>query len=99
MNIDISQLVYIARGNWPQDKKPTGIVRSCQLIRSTDSTSAMGLPPEDFVFVVDDVLQEVRETQPGFEKLIAPMDKKGAHFFVNQKIHFTQNIEYLLVNG
>ncbi len=84
MNIDISQLVFIARGNWPQEKKPTGIVRSCQLIRSTDSTSAMGLPPEDFVFVVDDVLEEVRETQPGFEKLIAPMDKKGAHFFVNQ---------------
>ena len=84
MNIDISQLVFIARGNWPQEKKPAGIVRSCQLIRSTDSTSAMGLPPEDFVFVVEDVLQEVRETQPGFEKLEAPMDKKGAHFFVNQ---------------
>lgn len=44
----------------------------------------MGLPPEDFIFVVEDVLNEVRETQPGFEQLQAPMDKRGAHFFVNQ---------------
>ncbi len=84
MNIDISQLVFLARGNWPQDKKPSGIVRSCQAIRSTDSTSAMGLPPEDFVFVVEDVLEEVRETQPGFKNLQAPMDKEGTFFFVNQ---------------
>ncbi len=84
MSIDISQLVYIARGNWPQELKPTGIVRSCQGIQATDSTSAMGLPPEDFVFVVQDVLEEVRDTQPDFEKLQAPMDKKGAFFFVNQ---------------
>jgi Fe-S oxidoreductase len=84
MNIDISQLVFFARSNWPQEEKPSGIVRSCQLIRSTDSTSAMGLPPEDFVFVVQDVLEEVRVTQPAFKNLQAPMDKKGAFFFVNQ---------------
>lgn len=84
MSIDISQLVFLARGNWPQEEKPSGIVRSCQLIRATDSTSAMGLPPDDFVFVVEDVLEEVRQTQPEFKDLQAPMDKKGAHFFVNQ---------------
>ncbi len=84
INIDISQLVYIARGGWPHDKKPSGIIRSCELARSTDSTSAMGLPPDDFVFVVDDVLEEVRELQPRFKDMLAPMDKKGAHFFVNQ---------------
>lgn len=84
MSIDVSQLVFLARSNWPREEKPAGIVRSCQLIRSTDSTSAMGLPPEDFVFVVQDVLEEVRELQPDFKNLQAPMDKKGAHFFVNQ---------------
>ncbi|MBW2682393.1 MAG: (Fe-S)-binding protein [Deltaproteobacteria bacterium] len=84
MSIDVSQLVFLARSNWPQEKKPSGIVRSCQLIQSTDSTSAMGLPPEDFVFVVQDVLEEVRELQPKFKNMQAPMDKKGAHFFVNQ---------------
>ena len=49
-----------------------------------DSCSAMGASPEDFMFVVEDVLEEVRETQPGWEKLEAPMDKKGARFFLTQ---------------
>jgi Fe-S oxidoreductase len=84
MNIDISQLVFLARGNWPKESKPAGIVRSCELARSTDSTSAMGLPPEDFVFVVEDVLEEVRRQQPMFAGMQAPIDKKGAHFFINQ---------------
>ncbi len=84
MSIDISQLVFLARSNWPRELKPAGIVRSCELIQATDSTSAMGLPPEDFVFVVADVLEEVRSSQPAFAHLQAPMDKKGAHFFVNQ---------------
>ncbi len=84
LNIDISQLVFLARGNWPKENKPAGIVRSCELTRSTDSTSAMGLPPDDFVFVVEDVLKEVRELQPRFSKMVAPMEKKDAFFFVNQ---------------
>ena len=72
MSIDVSQLVFLARGNWPEDRKPTGIVRSCQLAQATGSTSAMGMPPADFVSVVDEVLQEVRSTQPGFARLQAP---------------------------
>ncbi len=84
MNIDISQLVFLARGNWPKEKKPSGIVRSCELILSNDSTSAMGVPPADFEFVVQDVLEEVQETQPRFKDLKAPMNKVGAHFLVNQ---------------
>jgi len=75
MSIDIAQLVFYARGQWPNDKKPSGIVRSCELTRSTESTSAMGLPPEDFVFVVEDVLEEVREQQPEFSNIQAPMDR------------------------
>jgi hypothetical protein len=44
----------------------------------------MGLPPEDFVFVVEDVLEEVRDQQPQFKEMLAPIDKQGAEFFVNQ---------------
>lgn len=84
MSIDVAQLVFLARGNWREDRKPSGIVRSCQLTRSTDSTSAMGIPPADFVSVVEEVLQEVRATQADFRQLQAPIDKRGAHFFVNQ---------------
>ena len=31
MNIDVSQLVYLARGRWPTDQRPAGIARSCEL--------------------------------------------------------------------
>jgi hypothetical protein len=46
--------------------------------------SAMGASVEDWTFVVEDVLEEVRETQPGWEELQAPMDKAGAMFCLNQ---------------
>ncbi|MCF8179731.1 MAG: (Fe-S)-binding protein [Sulfuritalea sp.] len=84
MSIDISQLVFLARGNWPADKRPKGIAQSCKLARLNESTSAMGMRPDDFVFVVEDVLEEVHAEQPAFAHLQAPMDKSGAHFFVNQ---------------
>ena len=48
------------------------------------SCSAMGASEEDFQFVVEDVLEEVRETQPQWKDLQAPVDKPGAHFFLTQ---------------
>ena len=84
MSIDVSQLVFLARGNWPEDRKPSGIVRSCQLAQASDSTSAMGMPGADFVSVIGEVLEEVHATQPDFRHLRAPIDRQGAHFCVNQ---------------
>lgn len=84
MSIDVSQLVFVARGHWPTAKKPAGIVRSCQATLGTDSTSAMGMAPDDFAATVGEVLQEVREAQPAFAHLQAPVNKQGAFFFVNQ---------------
>ena len=40
--------------------------------------------PEDFQFVVEDVLEEYREAQPEFAEMEAPIDKEGAEFFLNQ---------------
>jgi hypothetical protein len=44
----------------------------------------MGASPDDFTFVVEDVLEEYREAQPEFADMQAPIDKKGAYFFLNQ---------------
>jgi hypothetical protein len=52
-------------------------------LRNT-SGSAMGTPEEDFRFVVEDMLEEVRADQPCWEDLQAPIDKQGAHFFLSQ---------------
>ena len=49
-----------------------------------DSCSAMGTSPEDFRFVVEDILEEYREEQPEFKEMEAPIDKQGAEFFLNQ---------------
>ncbi len=84
MKIDIPQLVYIARSSWPRESRPKGILGSCDMALRTESCSAMGASPEDFTFVVEDVLEEYREAQPEFKDMQAPIDKKGAYFFINQ---------------
>jgi ferredoxin len=84
MKIDIPQLIYHARASWPREKRPKGILGSCDMALRNDSCSAMGASPEDFQFVVEDVLEEYREAQPDFADMQTPIDKKGAYFFLNQ---------------
>jgi ferredoxin len=84
MKIDIPALVYEARASWPREERPKGILGSCDMALKNDSCSAMGTPPDDFRFVVEDVLEEVHENQPEWKDLQAPFDKQGAEFFLNQ---------------
>ena len=84
MKIDIPQLVYNARGLRPRDQRPKGILGSCDMALRNESGSAMGTSPDDFVFVVQDVLEEFQESQPEFAEMEAPIDKEGAEFFLNQ---------------
>jgi len=84
MKIDIPQLVFNARATWPREERPKGILGSCDMALKTESCSAMGTSPEDFVYVVGDVLEEYREAQPEFADMEAPIDKEGAEFFLNQ---------------
>lgn len=84
MKINIPQLVYNARATWPREERPKGILGSCDMALINESCSAMGASPEDFKFVVEDVLEEYREAQPEFADMEAPVDKKGAYFFLNQ---------------
>ncbi|MDR3088639.1 MAG: (Fe-S)-binding protein [Desulfobulbaceae bacterium] len=84
MGINFPGLIMEARNLTPREQRPRGILQSCDMQLKNDSTSATGTPPDEFQFVVEDVLNEVRETQPGWENLQAPIDKQGAHFFVSQ---------------
>jgi len=84
MKIDIPQLVYNIRGKRPREDRPKGILGSCDMALRNESCSAMGDTPEDFQFVVEDVLEEYREAQPEFKDMEAPIDKQGAEFFLNQ---------------
>jgi ferredoxin len=84
MKIDIPQMIYQARKFLPREERPKGILGSCDMALRNDSCSAMGATPEDFQFVVEDVLEEYREAQPEFKDMEAPVDKEGAEFFLNQ---------------
>ena len=84
MQINIPQLVYKARQAWPREKRPRGIVNSCDVAMKNPGHSAMGASSEDLEFVIEDVLEEVKETQEGQEKLVAPINKEGATYFLNQ---------------
>jgi heterodisulfide reductase subunit C len=78
MKIDIPQLVYNARALRPREERPKGILGSCDMALRNASTSAMGTSPDDFVFVVEDVLEEYQEAQPEFAEMQAPIDKDRA---------------------
>jgi heterodisulfide reductase subunit C len=84
MKIDIPQLVFNVRNRWAKEGQPKGIRTSCEMAFKHDTCSAMGASVEDWKFVVEDVAEEVRDTQPGFENIPVPMDKQGANFFLNQ---------------
>jgi ferredoxin len=84
MKIDIPQLVFHLRQTRPRDQRPKGILGSCDLALVHDTCSAMGTSEEDWRFVVQDVADEVRQLQPGFETMAVPMDRQGATYFLNQ---------------
>lgn len=84
MKIDIAAIVHEARQLWPREKRPKGIIGSCDMALRNTSGSAMGTSEEDFEWVVGDILDEIHETQPDWEHLKAPVDKKGAQFFLTQ---------------
>lgn len=84
MGIDIPRLVYYARQSWPREERPKGIRGSCDQALQTEGNSAMGASSEDFQFVVEDVLEEVRETQPRFKDMQVSINREGADFFLNQ---------------
>ena len=84
MKINIPQLVFNVRASWPREKRPKGILNSCDVALKNDTCSAMGATEEDWQFVVEDVLEEYQEAQPEFKEMQAPIDKKGATYFLNQ---------------
>ncbi len=82
MSINIPGLVYNMRASWDRDKRPKGIRNSCdQHIRTGN---AMGAPSEDFQWTVEDVAEEIRESQPEFKDLQVTVDRKGAKMVLNQ---------------
>ena len=84
MNIDIPQMVFFVRKNWPENRRPEKMVNLCRTSSTTDTCSSKGLDKEDFKFIVAETADTVREEIPGFETFNVPLDRKGAELFLNQ---------------
>ncbi|MBT3177584.1 MAG: (Fe-S)-binding protein [Desulfobacula sp.] len=84
MKVDIPLLVSIIRSQWPKGKRPRGIVDDCERSLKTDTCSTAGISVADWKFIVEDIVDDVRQTQQGFEELKVPMDEKYARLFLTQ---------------
>jgi len=76
MQIDIPNLVRKIRSKREREKVP-GILHK-GLVAALETGNNLRLPKEDFIFIIEDVAEEVAE-EPGFEGFEAPIDKKGAN--------------------
>lgn len=84
MQIDIPQLVSMVREQWPEERKPSGIRDVCSKALNSQSCASTGLSPDDFKFIVEEIADDLRQNQNGFEQINVPIDKKKTRFFLNQ---------------
>jgi heterodisulfide reductase subunit C len=75
MGIEIADLTRRLRSMRSRTKVP-GILQK-GLAAALESGNNLGLPKEDFIFILQDVAEEVAQ-EPGFEGFTVPIDKPGA---------------------
>ncbi|MFC1817041.1 4Fe-4S dicluster domain-containing protein [Thermodesulfobacteriota bacterium] len=90
MGINIVNLMRTTRGLVKREKVPGMIQKGIEL--GLKSGNNLGLPTDDFVFIIKDVGEEVAQ-EPGFENFNVPIDKKGANLLhtLHNKLVNTQN--------
>ena len=75
MGIDIADITRTLRSLRVRDQVP-GILHQ-GLTAALETGNNLRLPKEDFIFILEDVAEEVAE-EPGFEGFTVPIDKPGA---------------------
>jgi hypothetical protein len=87
MNIDLNKMMRSARTLRDRDKVPGVMHKGVEMCLKTGNN--VGIPTEDFLFLLEDLGAELAEELPGFE---TPVDKKGAKILVtvNSKEPFAE---------
>jgi len=90
MNIDFVEIIRQVRSLRPRDKVP-GILHK-GVVNALKTGNNLGVPKEDYLFVVEDVAEEIAQ-EPGFEGFKLQVDKKGANVLatVHNKLINTHN--------
>lgn len=91
MGINIVQLMRTARGFRERDLVPGQIHKGVELCLNTGNN--LGLPEEDFTFIVEDVAEEMADEDEALSGFTLPVDKKGANLLhtLHNKLVNTQN--------
>lgn len=91
MGINITQLMRTARGMVPREQVPGQIHKGVELCLNTGNN--LGLPEEDFTFIVEDVAEEMAAEDERFADFTLPVEKKGANLLhtLHNKLVNTQN--------
>jgi len=79
MEVDITDIVRKVRSLRERDKVP-GILHK-GLVQTLNTGNNLGLPKEDYIFILKDVAEEIAE-EPGFQGFTAPIDKEGANLLI-----------------
>ncbi|MFZ5994354.1 MAG: 4Fe-4S dicluster domain-containing protein [Thermodesulfobacteriota bacterium] len=82
MGVDIGALVFMARQQWSRGNTPKGIQKSCDL--HLEFGNSTGIRREDWVSLCAELVEETRQQEEDWKDLPAPMDKKGAAYYLNQ---------------
>ena len=90
MGINIVSIIRTARGMVKRENVPGMIHKGVELCLKTGNN--IGLPKEDFIFIIEDVGEELAG-EPGFSDFKIPFDKKGANLLhtLHNKLVNTQN--------
>jgi heterodisulfide reductase subunit C len=90
MQIDIADLMRGLRALRPREEVPGILHKGVEAAVKTGNN--LGLPKEDFLFIVEDVAEEIAE-EPGFEGFKVPIDKHGANVLstIHNKLINTHN--------
>jgi len=90
MGINIISMVRTARGMVGREQVPGQIHKGVELCLATGNN--LGLPEEDFTFIIEDVAEELAEEE-GFEDFELHLNKKGAGLLhtLHNKLVNTQN--------
>jgi len=76
MEIDIPNIMRSIRSLRKREEVPGILHKGVDAALRTGNN--LGLPKDDFIFIVQDVAEEMTE-EPGFETFEVPIDKKGAN--------------------
>lgn len=77
MGVDILAMLRSARGKRARDKVPGVLHKGVAMCLKTGNN--VGIPKDDFLFLLEDLAAELSEELPGFT---VPVDKKGAKILI-----------------